>query len=522
MHTKTVKLPDASLDIRCNVIKPRTDMGGNTKFLKQSRHPYCPFRKFCIFLNGESPETVLAERDYLSKRVDELEFAMDFTNRQVIQLQERIKELEDDKSQLETELVQALRAPFTKYEKKELPENPKKRGRRLAIPDGSARSQSISTSTLMFTWILVHIVEVKIFPRAITLRNTLRKTLNPVRWWSLVLFTTFIGIRRTRRLSTAGIPNAYIGPEARAKATFLRHDIKTSYGYTSKTLQYLCDLTVTPGAIVGFDHKFSRDGGPLYDALKGTLPDTSCIHADETGWKRDWLWIFTNPDIAFFHIDKSRGSTVVRDHLVDFYNGILITDFYSSYRSLVPAFGKQKCCSHLLRDVKELLDKGLLEDPDAETFLNELKQLVQDAIDLHKLYSKLTTEEWRSGKKEILKRFRKLYRISPLSHKEVDNIRKRLITHKNELFVFLKFPQVSPTNNHAERGLRGLVIFRKITFGSMTEKGKKNVALIMTIIKTAKLRMLNPVKVFQAIAAKGTTPELLEQFGIPTSMPQAP
>lgn len=35
-----------------------------------------PFRSFCIFLNGEDPAHVFAERDYLSKRVDELEFAM--------------------------------------------------------------------------------------------------------------------------------------------------------------------------------------------------------------------------------------------------------------------------------------------------------------------------------------------------------------------------------------------------------------------------------------------------------------
>ena len=54
---------------------------------------YCPFSKFCVFLGGNSPESVLTERDYLSGRVDELEFAMDFSNRQVKKLLERIKEL---------------------------------------------------------------------------------------------------------------------------------------------------------------------------------------------------------------------------------------------------------------------------------------------------------------------------------------------------------------------------------------------------------------------------------------------
>ena len=79
---------------------------GNNQFLKQSLHPYCQFRNFCIFLNGEAPETILAERDYLRGKVNGLEFAIDFSNHQVKKLLERIKELEDDNNQLETDPVQ--------------------------------------------------------------------------------------------------------------------------------------------------------------------------------------------------------------------------------------------------------------------------------------------------------------------------------------------------------------------------------------------------------------------------------
>ena len=63
----------------------------------RARSPYCPFQKFCIFLHGEEPESVLAEREYLRDRVDTLEFAMDFSNHQLKKLQERVKELEDEK-----------------------------------------------------------------------------------------------------------------------------------------------------------------------------------------------------------------------------------------------------------------------------------------------------------------------------------------------------------------------------------------------------------------------------------------
>jgi hypothetical protein len=207
-------------------------------------------------------------------------------------------------------------------------------------------------------------------------------------------------------------------------------------------------LTVVPGSIVGFDNKLAEKSEPIYDGLKQSLRKTQFIHADETGWKRDWLWIFTNPDIAFFHIDESRGSKVVIDHLGEFYNGVLITDFWNAYRSKVGAFAKQKCLAHLLRDIRELLKDEKL-DQVAKAFLESVKDLLQDAIRLHNAASTLSNDEYRSMKKNILKRFNELLANPELKHHEADNIRKRLIAFKDELFVFLKFPAILPTNHAA-------------------------------------------------------------------------
>ena len=80
------------------------------------------------FLNDEDPNHILTERDYLSKRVDELEFAMDIGNHQALKLQERIKELEDTNSQHKTELSDALKYSFTKYKRKETAQSTKRFG----------------------------------------------------------------------------------------------------------------------------------------------------------------------------------------------------------------------------------------------------------------------------------------------------------------------------------------------------------------------------------------------------------
>ncbi len=487
---------------------------------------YCPFNKSCLYLDGEPPEKVFAERNYLRTRVDSLEGAVDFATSQVIELRKRNAELETEKENIQKELVRALQAPFNKYEVKEIPENPKKKGPPFGHPGHfRKRPEGIDEYVDVRLEKCPYCGNKDLSPCYHTTEHV-QEDIESGRVRATCFIHSYYWCSPCKKVvhgwGANEIPNAFIGPDARAKASFLRYEIKVSYDDTQRVLHHMCGLIVVPGTIVGFDNKVSRKGEPLYETLKETLPRTQYIHVDETGWKREWLWIFTNDQIAFFHIDEHRSSAVVKAHLGEFYNGVLITDFYSAYRDSIEAFAKQKCCTHLLRDIRELLVKGVPENSDAAVFLQDLKKLIKDAIFIHSMYSKFSPESWCSERKSILKRFRELYK-NPVSIKEAETIRKRLVTHKNELFTFLKYPGlVEPTNNRAEQGLRNSVIFRRLTFGTRTEQGKKNVSLIITVIRTAKLKHLNPIKILKSIVTKGTTPELLELFGISTAMPMAP
>jgi len=63
---------------------------------------------------------------------------------------------------------------------------------------------------------------------------------------------------------------------------------------------------------------------------------------------------------------------------------------------------------------------------------------------------------------------------------------------------------------------------RKLIFGNMTTSGKLNIALAMSIIRTAVQRTPNPIEILRDIAVKETTTELLKRFGLPTTMPPRP
>lgn len=442
-----------------------------------------------------------------------------FAEKEITCLKEQVSQLTQEKKSLEEELTQVKQAPFKKaYQRRNPSDHPKKRGRPFGHPVAyRKRPETIDE------YVAVPLDKCPVCGHSnlsickhtdehvqqdIVIKKVITRSFVHFHYWCPHCKKVVSGVGEKE------IPKAPIGPVAKAVAGFLRYQTKISYDDIQRILQNLFGLEITPGAIVGFDNKIYQKGLSLYESLKKMLPYTSSIYADETGWKKKWLWTFSNEQLVFFHIDPHRSGDVVKEHLGSDYKGILSSDFYSAYNRSINAFAKQKCNTHLLGDVKELEEK-FSDNPEIISFCHELKKLIQDAILLHSQHDKLSPEKWKSSKKNIFRRFKNLYKI-PILHPETETLRKRLLRHNDEILTFLKYPKVvEPTNNRAERSLRNLVIFRKITFGNRSEQGTKNVSLISTIIRTAKLKGLDPKQVLMTLLTKGLTPELSKQFNLP-------
>ena len=67
-----------------------------------------------------------------------------------------------------------------------------------------------------------------------------------------------------------------------------------------------------------------------------------------------------------------------------------------------------------------------------------------------------------------------------------------------QVFAFIAFAG-PPTNNHAERTLRPLVIFRKVCLGTRSRQGSENIALFSSLAQTAKLQNGSVIDLFQAL-----------------------
>ncbi|MFH1618535.1 MAG: IS66 family transposase [bacterium] len=298
------------------------------------------------------------------------------------------------------------------------------------------------------------------------------------------------------------IPRSYIGPKAKAVAAYLKYTVKVSQRDIQKIFAYLCGLKVTASSIPGFNNQVRRKALPLYEELKTELKKAAYVHADETGAPVDgdnyWDWVFATTRICLHVIDKSRGQKVVEAVLGKRYGGILVSDFLGAYNKL-EAKAKQKCLVHLLRDLKKILECTGEDDPH-HVYCRQLKNLLQQAIDLSGLYGgKEISKQKFEVKRRLIKETLGDFQFPDPQKSVLTRISKRLARHKDELFTFLDYPGIPYHNNHAERLIRPSVLLRKITFGNRSLNGVLNHDVLMSLQQTARLNDKNPIRMLNSI-----------------------
>ena len=59
---------------------------------------------------------------------------------------------------------------------------------------------------------------------------------------------------------------------------------------------------------------------------------------------------------------------------------------------------------------------------------------------------------------------------------------RELLARAAALWTFVRVEGVDPTNNVSERNLRGAVLWRKVSFGTQSERGSRFVASMLTVL----------------------------------------
>ena len=169
---------------------------------------------------------------------------------------------------------------------------------------------------------------------------------------------------------------------------------------------------------------------------------------------------------------------------------------------------QQKCLSHLIRNIRTTLSYL----PEASRVKAEaLLGLLRDALALWHAYHRGQTDGHPEASRRILAAVDAV--LTPESH--LNPYLDRLLNgigrqhDRGHLLRFLEQPAIEPTNNRAERDLRGAVIARKVSQCSRTAAGAEAHAAWCSLIATLARRGVgDPVLTLTECITSGRLPVL--------------
>ncbi len=238
------------------------------------------------------------------------------------------------------------------------------------------------------------------------------------------------------------------------------------------------------------------------------------MHADETysvlDGERAYYWLHATQQYIHFQFDTTRAGEVSRELLGEDFAGTLVTDCYSAYDAQ-GAKAKQKCLSHLARTARDWQNLTAADSP-AYRFFEAVQQWVKRGCEFHRCRHHLSARKQADEMAWLRAELQRL-QSCPLDHDKATTLQERINRYADCWLVFLDDPRVPPTNNHAERCLRPLVILRKITFGHRTRSGGTRMARLMTIQETAKRHGRRTLDVLYRLATvAGDFPDALLRY----------
>lgn len=312
------------------------------------------------------------------------------------------------------------------------------------------------------------------------------------------------------------LPQATLGNRILVLSAWLHYGLGNTLSQIVEIFNHHLQIKLTGGGLIHMWYRLQAILYAWYEEIQTQALQSAVLHADETGWrvngKTHWLWCFSNSDLTFYMIDRSRGSPALMKFFQEEFNGTLISDFWGAYNAVL-CRKRQMCLVHLLRDL-EYVETYKCVDQDWPVFAKKLRRLIRDAIRLWRREN-VPAAEFASRRVRLDKRLAEL--IETLwQHKEARRLVKRLRRHRNELFTFLDEAGVPFDNNHAERAIRPAVLIRKNSYNNRSQRGADAQAVLMSVYRTLKQRGHHPintiVKALETYLTTGKLPPLPVQI----------
>jgi transposase len=284
----------------------------------------------------------------------------------------------------------------------------------------------------------------------------------------------------------AGVSTKGFGARTQALLSLLTSKYRLSKRLAKSLFSDVYQMPICVGSVSNIERGVSESLQAAHTEVGQALKTESVIHVDETGYKErnksGWAWLVSAMKYSYFLLNKSRGKKIARELIGDYHGRIVVTDRYASYNFL-PDKNHQICWAHLKRDFQKIYER-----PDkASSRIG--KKLLESYEQLFGFWKTEYREELGFSKKQKkrlryfkAKMLRWLIAGTHCGHEKTSRTCGNILDVQDSLWHFFNSKDIPATNNHAERQIRPLVISKKLSFGTQSDRGSRFIERVFTVI----------------------------------------
>jgi transposase len=311
----------------------------------------------------------------------------------------------------------------------------------------------------------------------------------------------------TRAKLPEGVPAGMCGPRLIALIGLLTGAYHLSRRQATALLDDILGIHISLGTLSQSEERLGDAlASPAAEALEH-VREQAVKHVDATGWRQGSesrsLWTIATTLVTVFAITLDGSREHLRAVLTSI-RGILISDRAPQFQFWA-MHKRQICWAHLLRKFVSF----------SEDKRPDVAQLGEDLL----LFGYTLLHQWHRVRDGTLSRpkFRRdtmalrmcvenlLRKGANLRLRGVSGSCSDILDHRLALWTFIDKSGIEPTNNHAERELRGFVLWRKKSFGSQSERGTRFAARIMTAVHTLRKQRRHVLSYLTKVATAALT-----------------
>jgi len=313
------------------------------------------------------------------------------------------------------------------------------------------------------------------------------------------------------------------GPGVTAVVGLLIGQERLSKRQVKRVLKTMFGIKIAVGSVVARQQEISDSLAGAYETVQAHVHQAAHRNIDETpwreGWQRAWLWSVATPAATLFRVADKRDAAVAQELLGASTDQVSTSDRFTAYNWLDDE-QHQTCWAHLLRTWRRF---QLRDGPSVQ---------VGGMLEIHTDY---LLHRWRELQRGHLSWFDFLAEVpqhqraihhwleigARLDHKTTAATCRRLLRHQPMLWTFTRYAGVTPTNNAVERALRHGVIWRKLCYGTASERGSRFVERLLTVIATSRQQGYDVLDFLSAALLASRHGEVGPQLLLASPLPMA-